>query len=117
MLTADLQEIDWPYSDMRVCSFCTLAQLERINHKDAAIRCHALSELSRNQARLLFNKMPATGRRRYALGLRIRNADVLSYCLDSYEDKLWKVFGRFKAREHEKTWTRKDLVKALLALG
>jgi len=115
MLTGDGIEVDWPYSAIKIASFITAAHIQRLKSDDCAIVADALAELKRAQVHLLYRDSKlALAKQRYQLGRRIKQTSCLDYCLGSYDQKLWRIFGKFPARQYEKTWQRNELIKALM---
>lgn len=118
MLTGDGIEVDWKHSRSPVASFITAEKLALLESPDCAIRAYETAALTRAQVGILYSAAKVqrlkTALRRWTLGKRIRQADCLDYCLGSYEDKLWRIFGKFPARQYQIGWQRSDLIRVLL---
>ncbi len=119
MLCADKKEVEWSCSELKICSFATSEEIERLRSRNALERLLAHSLLTPAQIRLLYkHQSKATSARGLrALGKRIAEADVARYCEGVYITKLWRVFAKFPRKDFNVNWQRSDLVKALMNAG
>lgn len=119
VLTRDLKEVDWPFSVAKTASFATGEQLEMAKSDDLILQCIALAPFRDvHLMRLYNNKEYAHARARRSVGRRILQANVAEYCGGySCISYLYRVFGKFPAKDYEKTWKRPELVRALLNGG
>lgn len=118
MLCSDGLEIVWIHSRATVTTITSDTALAILDGAPVE-RWVAIAELTDGQFNSLFAQGPARESAKVyrSYGRRLRQIGVETYASQvTNSAALIKLFGRFKAKTYQRSWTRKDFLKELMKL-